>query len=167
MNDETSIMNKLADALKAYPAYYTDANVALVNYDMLNSGVEHGIVIIEGTITNPQNAKYAYMGAGQHVVYTFDLQCVRKVNRKKDESDLLRADVSRVRTIIDADHTLGSTVDSCRITSAASPGYLLRDGNGPYYRYRTLTAEVSLVEALDLLVETAAPTPLTVPVPTP
>jgi len=165
INNESAIMLQIAATLKEYPDYYNDKNVALVSYEMLNAGVDHGVVITEGSIANQENAPYAYIGAGQNTTYTFALRVLVKQNRKDDTGEDLRTYVRMVRTILDADNTLNGNVVSCRVTGASAPNYLFREGGGPYYRYRDLTVETKVVEALELLVRTAEPAP--VPIPTP
>lgn len=163
INDESTIMDALANTLKGYPQYYSDTNVSIVNYNLLNAGVEHGVIITEGTIANAERAQYAYMGAGQATTYTFSLRVVCKQNRKDDTSTELRQYVRLIRTIIDERPTLDGEVISCRVASASAPNYMFRDGNGPYYRFRDLTVEVKIVEALDIAIADSISTPLAVP----
>lgn len=158
-------MAQIKATLLEYPEYYTDKNVSLVNYDMLNAGVEYGVIITEGSITNAEGAQYAYMGAGQSVTYTFTLRVVVKQNRKDDTGEDLRTHIRLVRTILDADPTLNGLVLSSRVTVASVPNYLFKDGGGPYYRYRDMTVETKIVEALDILVRTVEADPLPVPTP--
>jgi hypothetical protein len=163
LNNESAIMLQIAATLKEYPEHYTDKNVSLVNYDMLNAGVEHGVVILEGTISNAENAQYAYMGVGQNVTYTFMLRVVAKHNHKDDTGESLRTYVRLCRTILDADNTLNGAAVSCRVTGASAPNYLFREGGGPYYRHRDLTIEVRVVEQLELLVREEEADPVPVP----
>jgi len=163
INDESTLMTALADRLKAYPRYYTAKNVDLASYNMLNTGVEHGVIIFENTISNPASSPHAYMGMGQATTYTFSLRVVYKISRKDETGAGLRDYVRLVRTIIDEKPTLASTVQSCRATSAGAPNYLLKDGGGAPYRYRDITVEIELVEEATLIVEEDMPDPLAVP----
>lgn len=163
VNDESSIMLQIAATLKEYPEHYTDKNVGVVSYEMLNAGPDHGVIITEGSIANAEGSQYAYMGVGQSVTYTFVLRVLVKQNRKDDIGEDLRTYVRLVRTILDADNTLNGTVVSCRVTGAAAPNYMFREGGGPYYRYRDLTVETKIIEALDMLVRTTESSPLPIP----
>lgn len=165
INNESAIMLQIAATLKEYPEYYSDKNVGIVSYEMLNAGPDHGIIITEGSIANAEGAQYAYMGVGQSVTYTFAVRVLVKQNRKDDTGEDLRTYVRLVRTILDADPTLKGTVVSSRVATASAPNYLFREGGGPYYRYRDMTVETKIVEALDVLVRTAEADPLPIPTP--
>lgn len=161
VNDESAIMDALALRLKVYSTYYTDANVSIVSYNILDAGAEHAVIITENTIGNANDNSNVYMG-GQFVTYTFTLRVLAKQNRKDDTGSTLRTYVRRVRTIIDSDHTLGGAVQACRTVSASRPDYLFREGGGPYYRYRDVIVEVKMVETFTPAILTEGADPITV-----
>ncbi len=147
MYDEDALLDALAVIIKK-ASTYSDANVTINDYQVLDKGVDTAAVLGAGPFdSEPPLDNFVYFQSGTE--YRFVVEVFHRYTYDAETASALRDDVQTVRTLIDSYHRLDGNAEFCRTAKGARPKPVFdSEGGGPYFMMRELTVLVKKTETM-------------------